>query len=100
MCFIEQMAFQFLNFCTVAQEKKREKNGLESQAVFLTSLTEAAPRMKGMCEIAFPSISASMLRTVRSMRRMDHAAPSDVRRQEKRMVVQCVLEYIYGYYMI
>lgn len=36
---------------------------MESQAVFLTSLTEAAHQMKGMCEIAFPSISVSMLRT-------------------------------------
>lgn len=54
--------------------------------------------MKGMCEIAFPSISASMLRTVRSMRRMDHAAPSDVRRQEKKDGSSvCTLEYIYGY---
>lgn len=56
---------------------------MESQAVFLTSLTEAAPQMKGMCEIAFPSISAFMLRTVRFMRRMDHAAPSDVRGKKK-----------------
>lgn len=47
--FFEQMAFNFelLHWC---------KKSLESQAVFLTSLTEAAHQMKGMCEIAFPSI--------------------------------------------
>lgn len=44
--------------------------------------------MKGVCEIAFPSISASMLRTFRFMRRMDHAAPSDVRGEGKRMAIQ------------
>lgn len=63
---------------------------MESQAVSLTSLTEAAHQMKGMCEIAFPSISVSMLRTLGFMRRMDHAAPSDVSGGggQKRMVIQ------------
>lgn len=74
------MAFQFLNSCTGA------KKSFESQAVFLTSATEAAHQMKGMCEIAFPSISVSMLRThalTDTVRRTDHAAPSDVKLKKK-----------------
>lgn len=46
--------FELLHWC---------KKSLESQAVFLTSLTEAAHQMKGMCEIAFPSIFVSTFRT-------------------------------------
>lgn len=78
-----------LNFCTGAQKEKRKKKKktLAGQAVFLTSLTEAAHQMKGMCEIAFPSISVSMLRTLGFMRRMDHAAPSDVRGKKPKRVV-------------
>lgn len=68
--------------------EEKKKKSLESQAVFLTSLTEAAHQMKGMCEIAFPSISVSMLRTLGFMRRMDHAAPSDVRWRGGGMVIQ------------
>lgn len=41
----------------------RCKKSLESQAVFLTSLTEAAHQMKGMCEIALPNITVCRLRT-------------------------------------
>lgn len=77
------MAFQFLNFCTGAKKKS-----FESQAVFLTSATEAAHQMKGMCEIAFPSISVSMLRThalTDTVRRTDHAAPSDVKLKKKNI---------------
>lgn len=66
--------FELLHWCKIS---------LESQAVFLTSLTEAAHQMKGMCEIAFPSTSVSMLRTqtldTDTVRRPDHAAPSDVK---------------------
>lgn len=64
----------------------QKKKSFESQAVFLTSATEAAHQMKGMCEIAFPSISVSMLRThalTDTVRRTDHAAPSDVKLKKK-----------------
>lgn len=61
--------FELLHWC-----KKKKKKGLESQAVFLTSLTEAAHQMKGMCEIAFPSISVSMLRTQTLRHRHDAEA--------------------------
>lgn len=57
--------FELLHWC---------KKSLESQAVFLTSLTEAAHQMKGMCEIAFPSISVSVLRTQTLRYRQDAEA--------------------------
>lgn len=79
--------FELLHWCTKRKKKKKKEKTLDGQAVFLTSLTEAAHQMKGMCEIAFPSISVSMLRTLGFMRRMDHAAPSDVRGKKPKRVV-------------
>lgn len=66
--------FELLHWCKIS---------LESQAFFFTSVTEAAHQMKGMCEIAFPSTSVSMLRiqtlAADTVWRPGHAAPSDVK---------------------